>query len=187
MMSDTGDNAPGGSEPGDEDFNEFFARFFAEVGDDSKLAEMAESLGLPKDPAAMRQAIEQLRQFIGSQPKDGSAGWKLALDQARSKASQNSEPISDSTRAAVTAALGVGTLWLGGATEIAPPSSEPKLLSRELWVQDAFPLIRLLADSVADRMGAALSEALPISQDDSQGRQVAGLLNFLATHWLPCS
>ena len=178
-MSDSGENIPGDNQPDDQDFNEFFARFFAEVGDDSKLAEMAESLGLPKNPAAMRQAMEQLRHFIGSQPKDGSAGWKLALDQARSRASQSSEPIDDSTRTAIAAALGVGTLWLAGATEIAPPSSEPKLLSRELWVQDAFPLIRLLADSVADRMGAALSEALPTGEGDSQGRQVAGMLNWL--------
>ncbi|MFM6963418.1 MAG: zinc-dependent metalloprotease [Micrococcales bacterium] len=175
------------TEPGDipesgDEFEEFMARFLAEVEADPKLAEMVKQMGLPKDPVAMRQAMDQVRNLIARQNKDGSAGWDLAIAQARSQASKHSEPIDDTTRTAIAAAMQLAPLWLGGATAIAPPATDPKLLSRELWVQDAFPLIRELAKSVADRMGAALSEALP-NQDvaSASETQMAGMLGWLGS------
>ncbi len=168
------------NEQPDEQPEDLFAKFFDELQDNEQLAKLAETLGVPNDPNAIRQAMSQFSQFLRNQPADGSAVWNLSLEQARAKSAKSSEAVDDATRLSVANALTLANLWLSDATTIAPPTVEPKLLSRELWVQDAFPLIRQLADSVANRMGAALSDALPHGATDSaQEKSISGMLGWL--------
>lgn len=179
-MNDKPDNPdePGEDAGNDRSMDELFERLFSQASTETDMSKLAEAMGLPADEESIKKALGHLRQFIANQPKDGSASWNLALEQARTIAAKNSEPISEQTRAAVAQALPLALLWLGQATTISVPNSEPKLLSRELWVQDAFPLLRSLAGSVADRMGAALSESMP-SDEESANNQVVNMLRWL--------
>ena len=164
-MSDdqNGTNPSNGLNP--EDFEAFLRDFMSgQSGLDP--AQLAAAAGLPNDPAALNQLIEQLRGALGamnSTAADTGINWELATNQAKSLAKSESLAISDSTRKAIADAVSIGSLWLNEATSISELTTEPKLLSRELWVADAVPLFQALAQPVADRMSEALSENMRLN------------------------
>jgi len=148
-----------------EDFVAFLRDFISgQSGLDP--AQLAAAAGLPNDPAAMNQLIEQLRGALGglnANSSDTGINWELATNQATAIAKSESVSILDSTRKAIADAVSIGSLWLNEATSISELSTEPKLLSRELWVADAVPLFQALAQPVADRMSEALSENMRLN------------------------
>ena len=148
-----------------EDFEAFLRDFISgQSGLDP--AQLAAAAGLPNDPAAMNQLIEQLRGALGglnANSSDTGINWELATNQATAIAKSESVSIVDSTRKAIADAVSIGSLWLNEATSISELSTEPKLLSRELWVADAVPLFQALAQPVADRMSEALSENMRLN------------------------
>jgi len=148
-----------------EDFEAFLRDFISgQSGLDP--AQLAAAAGLPNDPAAMNQLIEQLRGALGglnANASDTGINWELATNQATAIAKSESVSIVDSTRKAIADAVSIGSLWLNEATSISELSTEPKLLSRELWVADAVPLFQALAQPVADRMSEALSENMRLN------------------------
>ncbi|MEY4499280.1 MAG: hypothetical protein RL319_268 [Actinomycetota bacterium] len=154
-MSEDEQTGPEGINP--EDFQKFLRDFLEKGAQGIDAEKLAEAAGLPKDPRVLAELINQLQSALG---KSGGVNWKVAADQARALAAQNSQPISENARKSINDALGIGTLWLNQATDIAELAIEPKFLSRELWVQDALPLFQDLASPVANRMGEALSENL---------------------------
>ncbi|MFM1784927.1 MAG: hypothetical protein RLZZ579_1204, partial [Actinomycetota bacterium] len=154
-MSEDEQTGPEGINP--EDFQKFLRDFLEKGAQGIDAEKLAEAAGLPKDPRVLAELINQLQSALG---KSGGVNWKVAADQARALAAQNSQPISENARKSINDALGIGTLWLNQATDIAELTIEPKFLSRELWVQDALPLFQDLASPVANRMGEALSENL---------------------------
>ena len=156
-MSEDEQTGPEGINP--EDFQKFLRDFLEKGAQGIDAEKLAEAAGLPKDPRVLAELINQLQNALGSM-KDGGVNWKVAADQARAIAAQNSQPMSENARKSINDALGIGTLWLNQATDIADLTIEPKFLSRELWVQDALPLFQDLASPVANRMGEALSENL---------------------------
>lgn len=156
-MSEDEQTGPEGVNP--EDFQKFLRDFLEKGAQGIDAEKLAEAAGLPKDPRVLSELINQLQNALGSM-KDGGVNWKVAEDQARALAAQNSQPISEDARKSINDALSIGTLWLNQATDIADLTIEPKFLSRELWVQDALPLFQDLAAPVANRMGEALSENL---------------------------
>ena len=156
-MSEDEQTGPEGINP--EDFQKFLRDFLEKGAQGIDAEKLAEAAGLPKDPRVLAELINQLQNALGSM-KDGGVNWKVAADQARAIAAQNSRPMSENARKSINDALGIGTLWLNQATDIADLTIEPKFLSRELWVQDALPLFQDLASPVANRMGEALSENL---------------------------
>lgn len=164
-MSDdqNGTNPSNGLNP--EDFEAFLRDFMSgQSGLDP--AQLAAAAGLPNDPAALNQLIEQLRGALGamnSTAADTGINWELATNQAKALAKSESLAISDSTRKAIADAVSIGSLWLNEATSISELTTEPKLLSRELWVADAVPLFQALAQPVADRMSEALSENMRLN------------------------
>jgi putative hydrolase len=166
-MSEDEQTGPEGINP--EDFQKFLRDFLEKGAQGIDAEKLAEAAGLPKDPRVLAELISQLQNALG---KDGGVNWKVASDQARALAAQNSKPISDEARKAITEALNIGALWLNQATEIAELTVEPKFLSRELWVQDALPLFQDLASPVANRMGNALSENL----QQNAPEEMAGML-----------
>ena len=156
-MSEDEQTGPEGINP--EDFQKFLRDFLEKGAQGIDAEKLAEAAGLPKDPKVLAELISQLQNALGSM-KDGDINWKASSDQARALAAQGALPISDASRKAISDAIGIGSLWLNQATEISELTLEPKLLSRELWVQEAQPLFQALASPVATRMGDALSENL---------------------------
>jgi putative hydrolase len=84
--------------------------------------------------------------------------WSLVETQAKQIANQGSKKVSESVAKSISNAMATGSLWLDEVTEVASITSEPKLLSRELWVADSLGLFKDLATPVANRMSEALTE-----------------------------
>jgi putative hydrolase len=170
--SDYEDNENDGVNP--RDFEVFMREFLEKGAAGMDLEQLAKAAGLPNDPAQLSAMLGQLRAAMNQMAtEDGSVNWKLASDQARALAAGGSTPVSDDARKELANALSIATLWLNQATTIAELTQEPKLLSRELWVQDAMPLFQALASPVAERMSAALSESLRESAPD----ELSGVLS----------
>ena len=152
-----------GREFNPKDFQEFLQKFMAgQEGMDP--AALAAAAGLPNDPQALAQVIAQLQAAMSASnqnPADEeSAGvnWQLATQQAKQIAHASIKPVEAKFRDELKAALSIGTLWLNEVTDISELASEPKLMSRELWVEDAMPLFQALAGPVAERMSQALTD-----------------------------
>lgn len=148
-------NAESGMNP--EDFERFMKEFLAGRGMDAD--KLAESAGLPTDPAQLAQMINQIKAAMGNLG-DGATGvnWQLAEKQAREIARAESKQITDEQRKLIGDAILIGALWLNEVTQISDLSNDPKLLTRDLWVADALPLFQSLSQPVAERMSDALTE-----------------------------
>ncbi len=158
-MSDEFEGSSGASNP--EDFAQFLRKFLA--GDAGLSAEeLARAAGLPNDPKMLSELATQIQQALAAANANPHAGvnWQLAAQQAKTQIRAASAPITDRSRNQVRDASAIATLWLGQATEISELTTEAKLLTRELWVDDALPLFQALADPVATQMSGALSDHL---------------------------
>lgn len=142
---------------------EEFAKFLQELisgGGNINAEELAKISGLPNDPATINALLASLKQAISqgeSQTVEG-VNWSLAAQQALSAAREGAGSNSDDLRGNLTDALNIAGLWLDQATDLSALSSEPKLVSREVWVQDALPLFQELAGPIAKRVATALAE-----------------------------
>jgi putative hydrolase len=170
-------NEPEGQEP--QDFEAFMREFLAKGADGMDLEQLAKAAGLPNDPAQLSAMLSQLRSALNQISTDGAVNFKVAADQARSIAAAESKPVSDSVRKELSDALSIATLWLNQATSIAELTVEPKLMSRELWVQDAMPLFEALATPVAERMSTALSESLRENAPDEISRMLSNATSMM--------
>ena len=142
-----------------EDFEKFLKDFMAGKGGDA--AELAAAAGLPNDPKLIAKMVEQLQAALGgAENANGSVNWKLATDQARAIAREGAYGVDEDSRKAIRDAVSIGTLWLDQATSMPGLNSEPKLLTRELWVADAMQLFEALSAPVANRMSEALAQNL---------------------------
>jgi putative hydrolase len=163
-MNDNANNGePGGLNP--EDFEAFMRQFLSgNSGIDNE--QLAKAAGLPSDPAALAAMMEQIKAAMSSLSAQGpnpGVNWEMATAQAKAIAKTGALAISDNSRKSIQDALSIGSLWLNEATSIPESTSEPKLLSRELWVSDAMPLFQALSEPVANRMSEALSENLSLN------------------------
>lgn len=156
-MTESGNNE--GINP--EDFEAFMRDFLAKGANGMDLEALAKAAGLPQDPAQLAALMSQLNQALGQMgTSDQSVNWKLVADQARQIAAGESQASSAEVQQNVAAAMPLANLWLNEVTTVAQLTQEPKFLSRELWVQDALPLFRALANPVAERMSSALTETM---------------------------
>lgn len=144
-----------------EEFKRFLEKFMANRDgiDAEKLSEFAE---LARDPQQMAAILRQLQEAINGTPGGSKTGvnWKLAIDQAKAVARKDARAITDDQRKSVADAAHIGGLWLDQATSISPLTTEPKLIGRELWIDEALPLFQALSAPVADKMSDALSKNL---------------------------
>ena len=139
-----------------EDFEALLRRFLA--GEPLDPEQIAKAAGLPVDPAALHQLLSKLTSAIVPGETTEGLNWSLVETQAKQIAGANSRPVPESVGKAIDAAMATGSLWLDEVTEVASITSEPKLLSRELWVADSLGLFKDLATPVANRMSEALTE-----------------------------
>ena len=177
-MSDSNEQGNGSEEP--QDFEAFMREFLEKGSDGMDLEKLAKAAGLPNDPAQIAAMLSQLRGALNQMtPEGGGVNFKLAADQARTLAANGSKAITEDLRKELAGALSIATLWLNQATSIAELTSEPKLLSRELWVQDAMPLFEALSTPVAERMSAALSESLQQNAPDELSPMLANASSMM--------
>ncbi len=114
----------------------------------------------PEDLAAFMKNLQQAMNMMPGGTDSTGVNWQMAISQAKETARSGAKSITDAARKGIHDAVSLGSLWLNSATVISELISEPKLLSRELWVADAMPLFQDLTQPVANRMSAALSEQL---------------------------
>ncbi|MEY4366988.1 MAG: hypothetical protein RLZ28_403 [Actinomycetota bacterium] len=144
-----------------DDFEEFLRKLMSgETGFDP--AELARAAGLSNDPKILAELTSQLKNAMAASNSspDGGVNWQLAATQAKTQVRSESKAITEAARLEVKKATAIATLWLGQATDIAELTTEPKILTRELWVDDALPLFQSLAGPVATQMSQALSDHL---------------------------
>ena len=139
-----------------EDFEALLRRFLA--GEPLDPEQIAKAAGLPVDPAALQQLLSKLTSAIVPGETTEGLNWTLVETQAKQIASANSRKVPESVSKSIDTAIATGSLWLDEVTDVASISSEPKLLSRELWVADSLGLFKDLATPVANRMSEALTE-----------------------------
>jgi len=139
-----------------EDFEALLRRFLA--GEPLDPEQIAKAAGLPVDPAALQELLSKLTSAIVPGETTEGLNWTLVETQAKQIASANSRKVPESVSKSIDTAMATGSLWLDEVTDVASISSEPKLLSRELWVADSLGLFKDLATPVANRMSEALTE-----------------------------
>ena len=139
-----------------EDFEALLRRFLA--GEPLDPEQIAKAAGLPVDPATLQQLLSKLTSAIVPGEAAEGLNWSLVETQAKQIAKQGSKQVSESVAKSISNAMATGSLWLDEVTEVASITSEPKLLSRELWVVDSLGLFKDLATPVANRMSEALTE-----------------------------
>jgi putative hydrolase len=139
-----------------EDFEALLRRFLA--GEQLDPEQIAKAAGLPVDPATLQQLLAKLTSAIVPGEASEGLNWSLVETQAKQIANQGSKKVAESVAKSISNAMATGSLWLDEVTEVASITSEPKLLSRELWVVDSLGLFKDLATPVANRMSEALTE-----------------------------
>lgn len=119
--------------------------------------ELSKVAGAGFDPKVLSQLFGQVQAMMTD--SDGPVNWELASKTAIDLAKQTQSQPSETLIAEIQNAFDIAQLWLGEQTEFT--NSQPvKQLSRTLWVQDAIPLFKDLAEPVAASMSKALSENL---------------------------
>lgn len=119
--------------------------------------ELSKVAGAGLNPKLLGQLFGQVQAMMSA--SDGPVNWELAtktaVDMAKEAQSQPSEVLLNE----IQNSFDIAQLWLSEQTDFT--NSQPlKLLSRTLWVQDAIPLFKDLAEPVAASMSRALSDNL---------------------------
>lgn len=155
----TEENTPEGFNS--DDFAKFLEELLSGKGN-LDAAELARVAGLPNDPKVIEALLTQLKQAIaqGDSQTVGGVNWTVATQQALAFAKEGSFMVTDQARNSISDANRIATLWLDQATSLSSLASDAKLLTREVWVQDALPLFQELAGPIASRVANALTENL---------------------------
>ena len=158
-----------------EDFAKFLQELLSGNGD-INVEELAKIAGLPNDPATLQALVKQLQQAIsqGDSQTTGGVNWSAASTQALTMAREHSHVISDVTKTELSEAARMADLWLDGATSLSALAAAPKIISREVWVQDALPLFQEIASPVAERVAKALTENLEENLPEELGSLAKG-------------
>ncbi len=162
-----------------QDFAQYLRDFIESQGglDTEALAKVA---GIPNDPETIKKLLGQMASAMtNAEPLAGAVNWELAEKQARSTARTGGTAISTKQRDEIDNALRIAALWLDDATVIPAVNSDPKLLTRELWVADALPLFKQMSTPVATRMAEALSKNMQANLPENMGQLSDQMGRFL--------
>ena len=119
--------------------------------------ELSKVAGAGINPKLLSQLFGQVQAMMSD--SDGPVNWELATKTALDLAKEGQRQPSEALSAEIQNSFDIAALWLSEQTEFT--NSQPlKQLSRTLWVQDAMPLFKDLAEPVAASMSKALSENL---------------------------
>jgi putative hydrolase len=93
-------------------------------------------------------------------------------------ARKDQKPINQNLEAEAKKAFEIAQLWLAEATSFSS-SAQVKILSREVWVQDALPLFEKLGNPLATKMSKALGENLGGLLPDEMQSVLIPATNFI--------
>ena len=153
------------------DFQAFMKKYL-EDPESFDAQELAKSAGIPTNPEQLKQLLEMISGAMSQQATTEGVDWEQALAHAKTAARRNNQGVTEAQRTKWRDAVNIGNLWLSQATQISDLTQEPKLLTRDLWVDDAMPLFKAMSQPVADRMSAALSEHVA----NNAPEELAGLM-----------
>jgi putative hydrolase len=141
----------------DDEFRDMLREFLS--GNSSiDPSQLAGAAGLPNDPASIQQLLGQLQNAIRS--SDGGINWDLALQQARTLASDGAHDVTPAERAHLDQAFNVAALWLDNVTTVAELTTPPQLIGRAEWARQTMPIWSQLAEPVALSISDALTRVL---------------------------
>ena len=141
------------------DFQAFMKKYL-EDPESFEVEELAKQAGIPTNPEQLKQLLAMLSSAMDASGRTEGVDWAQTLTQAKSAARRDNRAVSDQQRIQLLDAVNIANLWLDQATDVSALASEPKMLTRDLWVDDAMPLFKAMSEPVADRMSAALSDHL---------------------------
>jgi putative hydrolase len=129
------------------------------------------SLGGPGGGAGfpdLSQLFGQLQQMM--QPYDGPLNWKLATDLARQQVASEPDPTpSQRQRDAVADAVRLADHWLDATTDFPSGVQSTAVWSRAEWVEETFPVWKVLVEPIAEKSVGAIGGALPTDVDPNAG------------------
>lgn len=138
--------------------------------------ELSKVAGAGINPKLLGQLFGQVQAMMSD--SDGPVNWELATKTAVDLAKEAQRQPGDSIVTEIQNSFDIAQLWLGEQTEFT--NSQPvKLLTRTLWVQDAIPLFRDLAEPVAASMSKALGENLNQVMPEEMVGMIAPAKKFL--------
>ena len=143
---------------------------------------LAEAAGFDGSPESLQRLFANIQGafLLPTPPAEGSGvNWQTAGNRAKDIAKVGSTAFDDSAKKQLHDAVGISNLWLNEATSISEIALEPKLLSRILWVDDALPLFKLLAEPVADRMNRSLGEAIQTQLPEELSESLKGASDIM--------
>jgi putative hydrolase len=161
-------------EPREEPEDEFREMLRAFLSGNSEIdpSKLASAAGLPSDPAAVSQLMQQLRNAMQSSA-DG-VNWDAARAQAQEIAEKSSTVVSAETRAQLEQALHIASLWLDEATALSDSAVAPRLLTRTEWATSTIPVWTQLAEPVAVSISDALTKVLTEQAPEEMAGMIAG-------------
>ena len=138
--------------------------------------ELSKVAGAGLNPKLLGQLFSQVQAMMSD--SDGPVNWELATKTAVDLSKESQAQPSQALIAEIQNSFDIGQLWLSEQTEFT--NSQPiKQLSRTLWVQDALPLFKDLAEPVAASMSRALSENLNQVMPEELVGMIAPATKFL--------
>ncbi|MDN4638753.1 zinc-dependent metalloprotease [Agreia sp. PsM10] len=153
----------------EDDFRDML-RSFLEGNSEMDPAKLASAAGLPSDPAAVQQLMQQLQNAM-STTGDG-IDWNVATKQANEFAGQSSLSVTDAQRTELDGALRIAALWLDEVTSVTELASTPAYLTRQQWATATMPVWSQLAEPVA----LSIADALTAVLKDQAPEEMAGML-----------
>ncbi len=143
---------------------------FLKGNSDLDPAKLASAAGLPNDPAAVQQLMQQLQNAM--QTSGEGINWSVASQQAKELSAKTSVPVTAEQRAQLDAALNVASLWLDEASAISSFALSPRYLTRTEWTTATMSVWSQLAEPVALSIADALTDVLKQQAPD----EMAGML-----------
>jgi putative hydrolase len=111
-------------------------------------------------PLDIGQALQQLGQLLSWQ--GGPVNWDLARQAARQTVAGSPDPsVGAADRAATTEAVRLADLWLDNATAFPSATRGIQVWSRAEWVEGTLAGWKDLVEPVAERVVAAMGNAIP--------------------------
>src|SRR5215218_10049441 len=105
----------------------------------------------------------------------GPVNWDLARQGAISSLSAGHQPTSAGERSAAAEALRLADLWLDAVTDLPSGIERTLVWSRVEWVEQTLPAWTALIDPLAEKVVAAMTEALPAEAQAMAG-PLAGIM-----------
>src|SRR5215212_2128458 len=105
----------------------------------------------------------------------GPVNWDLARQGAISSLSAGHQPTSAAERSAAAEALRLADVWLDAVTDLPSGIERPLVWSRVEWVEQTLPAWSALIDPLAEKVVAAMTDALPAEAQAMAG-PIAGIM-----------